>query len=98
MIIGARPSNLIYSHLAKRFTNAYMTVYVREQDMDEVLSEWSESDIPHHLRERLEREKELMEQRRREREEQHLYMNAIVSIHLDDVFCYFFVFYLGYYQ
>jgi hypothetical protein len=35
----------------KRFTNAYMLVYVRNSDIDWILSPVSEDDIPQHLRE-----------------------------------------------
>jgi ubiquitin carboxyl-terminal hydrolase 7 len=34
----------------KRFTNAYMLVYIREPDVDEILSPVVPEDIPEHLR------------------------------------------------
>jgi ubiquitin carboxyl-terminal hydrolase 7 len=60
----------------KRFTNAYMLVYVRDVDSDEVLKPFTEEDTPRHLRERLEEERLALEARKREREEQHLYLTT----------------------
>ncbi|KAJ3037767.1 hypothetical protein HDV00_001353 [Rhizophlyctis rosea] len=62
----------------KRFTNAYMLVYVRESDLDDMLSPVEGSDIPEHLRKRLEDEKIALEKRRKEKEEAHLYMQVKV--------------------
>ncbi|KAJ3051463.1 hypothetical protein HK097_007526 [Rhizophlyctis rosea] len=58
----------------KRFTNAYMLVYVREENLDEILAPVTEVDIPEHLRRRLEDEKIALEKRKKEREEAHLFM------------------------
>jgi ubiquitin carboxyl-terminal hydrolase 7 len=58
----------------KFFTNAYMLVYIRESDEDEMLAEVHEDDIPLHLREKVKQEMEEMERRRIEIEERHLYM------------------------
>ena len=35
----------------KRFTNAYMLVYVRESALDEILAPWKDEDTPAHLSE-----------------------------------------------
>ncbi|KAF8509282.1 hypothetical protein JB92DRAFT_2947613 [Gautieria morchelliformis] len=60
----------------KRFTNAYMLVYIRETAIDEVLAPFTDKDTPSHLKARLESERLEAEQRKREREEQHLYLTA----------------------
>ncbi|CAG8566428.1 7948_t:CDS:10 [Funneliformis caledonium] len=58
----------------KRFTNAYMLVYIRESDIDEILSPVILEDIPTHLQRRLDEEKAKEEQRKKEMEERHLYL------------------------
>ncbi|EPQ30594.1 uncharacterized protein PFL1_02118 [Pseudozyma flocculosa PF-1] len=68
----------------KRFTNAYMLVYVRESQIDEVLRPLAPEDTPAHLRERLEDERMQLEARKREREEQHLYLT--VKLITEDTF------------
>lgn len=60
----------------KRFTNAYMLVYVRDTMSDEILKPFTVEDTPAHLRERLEEERLQQEARKREREEQHLYLTT----------------------
>ena len=40
--------------IGKRFTNAYMLVYIRASAVDEILAPVLESDIPEHLRKQLE--------------------------------------------
>ncbi|GAA5865830.1 hypothetical protein JCM8547_005726 [Rhodosporidiobolus lusitaniae] len=62
----------------KRFTNAYMLVYVRETRVNEILKPITTEDVPEHLRTRLEKERRDAEQRKRERDEQHLYLTAKV--------------------
>ncbi|CAI2180552.1 16272_t:CDS:10 [Funneliformis geosporum] len=58
----------------KRFTNAYMLVYIRESDIDELLSPVLLEDIPTHLQRRLDEEKAKEELRKKEVEERHLYL------------------------
>ncbi|KAJ3326370.1 hypothetical protein HDU76_012981, partial [Blyttiomyces sp. JEL0837] len=60
----------------KRFTNAYMLVYVRESDLNEILAPVEDGDIPEHLRVRFDEERLASEQRRKDKEEQHLYMTV----------------------
>jgi len=62
----------------KRFTNAYMLVYIRESAIDDVLPPFTEKDTPAHLKARLEEERQASEAKKREREEQHLYLTARV--------------------
>ncbi|KAI6117699.1 hypothetical protein EDD16DRAFT_1895983 [Pisolithus croceorrhizus] len=68
----------------KRFTNAYMLVYVRDAMIDEVLAPFKEEDTPTHLKRRLDEERLQLEAKRREREEQHLFLTARVIT--DDTF------------
>ncbi|PPQ74003.1 hypothetical protein CVT26_006372 [Gymnopilus dilepis] len=68
----------------KRFTNAYMLVYIRECAMDEVLAPFTPDDTPTHLKRRLDEERMQMEAKKREREEQHLFLTAKVIT--DDTF------------
>ncbi|CAO3579210.1 unnamed protein product [Absidia cylindrospora] len=61
----------------KRFTNAYMLVYIRKSMLGTILAEMTDEDIPRHLIDRLEEEHKLQERRRREKEQQHLYMSVL---------------------
>ncbi|CAB5149192.1 unnamed protein product [Rhizophagus irregularis] len=58
----------------KWFTNAYTLVYIRESNVDEILSPVVPEDIPEHLQKRLEQERAIEDQRRKEIEERHLYL------------------------
>ncbi|CAG8835314.1 20891_t:CDS:2, partial [Racocetra persica] len=60
----------------KQFTSAYILVYIRESDIDFVLSPVLDKDIPEHLQRRLNEEKALYKQRRKEAEERHLYLSV----------------------
>ncbi|KAF9052946.1 hypothetical protein BJ165DRAFT_1413298 [Panaeolus papilionaceus] len=62
----------------KRFTNAYMLVYIRESAIDEVLPPLLPEDTPAHLKTRLDEERLMLEAKKREREEQHLFLTAKV--------------------
>ncbi|KAI8341471.1 hypothetical protein BC941DRAFT_416983 [Chlamydoabsidia padenii] len=61
-----------------RFTNAYMLVYIRKSMLGDILADVTDDDIPRHLVNRLEEERKQLERRRREKEQQHLYMLALV--------------------
>ncbi|KFH73362.1 ubiquitin thiolesterase [Podila verticillata NRRL 6337] len=84
------PENLASMSLAmrqlnrhKRFTNAYMLVYVRNSDMGEILKPLTTDDIPVHLLRRLDDEKAALETKRKEREESTLFFNAYVIADID---------------
>ncbi|KAJ3226189.1 hypothetical protein HK099_005415 [Clydaea vesicula] len=72
---------------SRKLTNAYMLVYVRNSQLDTILSPVTEADIPAHLRkiynfvifipllvERLSKEREETEAKRKEHEDLHLYI------------------------
>ncbi|KAG0239645.1 hypothetical protein BGX31_002574 [Mortierella sp. GBA43] len=67
----------------RRFTNAYMLVYIQNSTMDEILKPVTQDDIPEHLRRRMEDERIAMENKRRERDESLLYFNCRVISDLD---------------
>ncbi|KAI8905738.1 cysteine proteinase [Powellomyces hirtus] len=62
----------------KRFTNAYMLVYVRDSDRDKVLAPVTKDDIPAHLLKLLEEERLQHEYETKEREQAHLYTSVKV--------------------
>ncbi|XP_077591421.1 ubiquitin carboxyl-terminal hydrolase 7 isoform X2 [Stigmatopora nigra] len=66
-------------------TNAYMLVYIRESKLSEVLLPMTDVDIPQQLVERLQEEKRVEAQKRKERQEAHLYMQ--VQMVTEDQFC-----------
>ncbi|KAJ7917322.1 hypothetical protein B0H13DRAFT_2443436, partial [Mycena leptocephala] len=58
----------------KRFTNAYVLVYIRESAIDGVLAPFTGEDTPLHLKQRLNEERLQLEAKKREREQQHLFL------------------------
>ncbi|ESO84027.1 hypothetical protein LOTGIDRAFT_184079 [Lottia gigantea] len=65
-------------------TNAYMLVYIRESHLNECLLPNGDLDIPESLEERLQEERRVDAQKRKERTEAYLYMN--VQVLLEDHF------------
>ena len=57
-------------------TNAYMLVYIKQSQKDEVLVKITDDDIPHNLKAFFEDEKKEEALRRKEKQEAHLYMNV----------------------
>jgi len=60
----------------KRSMNAYMLVYIRESRLDEVLLTNEQVEPPPHLAQKIAEERAILEKRRKEREEAHLYMDV----------------------
>ena len=60
----------------KRSNNAYMLVYIRESRLNAVLLNEDEVEPPAHLAQKFAEERALMEKRRKEREEAHLFMEV----------------------
>ena len=68
----------------KRSMSAYMLVYIRQSRLDTILPSVPAEATPQHIAKQLAEEKASVERRRKEREEQHLYLScAIIS---DDQF------------
>ncbi|KAK1760881.1 ubiquitin carboxyl-terminal hydrolase [Echria macrotheca] len=59
-----------------RPNSAYMLVYIRKSKLDEILCPVTAEDTPPHLQRRFEEEFAAREARRKEREEQHLYIGV----------------------
>eukprot|EP01018_Ginkgo_biloba_P034387 Gb_34568 [translate_table: standard] len=79
--------NLGSNNTAFKFTrhsNAYMLVYVRESDKDKIICNIDDKDIARHLNERLKREQQENENKRKEAGESHLYI--VVKVACEDDF------------
>lgn len=63
----------------KRSNNAYMLVYIRESQLDNIILPQDQVQAPEHLPTKLAEERAALEKRRKEREEAHLYMNVQVA-------------------
>ncbi|OAA66976.1 ubiquitin hydrolase [Niveomyces insectorum RCEF 264] len=57
-----------------RPNSAYMLVYIRQTRVDKILTPVTEADIPKHIHSRFSEEAAAREARRKERDEQHLYI------------------------
>ncbi|KAI5288712.1 hypothetical protein KEM52_001051 [Ascosphaera acerosa] len=60
----------------KRTNNAYMLVYIRKSKVGEIMQEVTEQDVPRHVAQAVVEERAEIIRRRKEREEQHLYLNV----------------------
>jgi ubiquitin carboxyl-terminal hydrolase 7 len=77
---GAQRNPYTRTWSTKRSMNAYMLVYIRESRLDSILSD-DEDEVapPPHLAARFAEERALLEKRRKEREEAHLYQDVQVA-------------------
>ena len=62
----------------KRSMSAYMLVYIRQSREDSILQQVPEETTPVHIAKQLDDERQLLERKRKEREEQHLYLSCVV--------------------
>ncbi|KAI3914507.1 hypothetical protein MKW92_004446 [Papaver armeniacum] len=62
-----------------RFSNAYMLVYIRESNRDEIICNVEEKDIAEQLRIRLKKEQEEKEHKKKEKAEAYLYTTIKVA-------------------
>ena len=62
----------------KRFTSAYMLVYLREDAIDQLLAPITENDVPEHVVRKVEEERIELARKKREKEEMHLFMTVKV--------------------
>ncbi|KAK5144249.1 hypothetical protein LTR04_001636, partial [Oleoguttula sp. CCFEE 6159] len=63
----------------KRAMSAYMLVYIRESRLDDVLLDEKHMEPPPHLPQRIAEERAILEKKRRDRDEAHLYMEVTVA-------------------
>ncbi|KAI3847192.1 hypothetical protein MKX03_033299 [Papaver bracteatum] len=63
----------------ERFSNAYMLVYLRESDRDEIICDVGDKDIAEPLRIKLKKEQDEKEQKKKEEAEAHLYTTIKVA-------------------
>ncbi|KAI8618550.1 cysteine proteinase [Chytriomyces sp. MP71] len=76
----SQQANVTVPRAGKRFTNAYMLIYIRNEDTESIFAPISNADVQEHLRIRFEEERVEYEKKRKEREEQHLYVNTKVLL------------------
>ncbi|KAL8837295.1 MAG: hypothetical protein Q9170_002590 [Blastenia crenularia] len=68
----------------KRSMSAYMLVYIRKSREKDILIDVGGEDTPSHLAKQLNEERAALEKRRKDKEEQHLYLS--ISVVTDDTF------------
>ncbi|KAJ3353139.1 hypothetical protein HDU83_007119 [Entophlyctis luteolus] len=74
------PSNVVVPKHSKRYTNAYMLIYMRDRDTDSIFISLDDADVQEHLRKRMESEQIEAEKKRKDREEQHHFVNIKVVL------------------
>eukprot|EP01103_Thecamoeba_quadrilineata_P007295 TRINITY_DN1713_c0_g1_i3.p1 TRINITY_DN1713_c0_g1~~TRINITY_DN1713_c0_g1_i3.p1 ORF type:complete len:815 (-),score=134.84 TRINITY_DN1713_c0_g1_i3:828-3233(-) len=68
---------------SKRFTSAYLLVYIRETERYSILAPVLESEIPSYLKEEIEKEKEKKSKMKEEHALQKLYMSLRITVEND---------------
>lgn len=63
----------------KKSMNAYMLVYIRQTALDSIFLPENELEPPAYLAKKFAEERELLEKRKKERDEAHLYMEVLVA-------------------
>ena len=71
----------------KRSMSAYMLVYIRQSREDAILQEVPIEATPAHISKQLNEERALLERKRKERDEQHLYLSCAIT--MDEKFRYY---------
>ena len=74
----------IQNYQIRRHTSAYMLVYIKRSEVDDVLQEVTDKDVPDYISTKVDEELEELARKRKELEELHLYIN--VNIYTNDLF------------